>query len=126
NKGSSLEEAVALTGTDGWWTTIENADLNGDGLDDYVLGNWGLNTKFKASAEKPLKMYVKDFDQNNKSEFIITWYAPNDDQTYPFASKSDMTGQLPHLKKNGIKYADYAQKTYEQLFTEEQRKGALE
>lgn len=126
NKGKYIEEAQALSGTEGWWTTIERADFNGDGLDDYVLGNWGLNTKFKATPEKPLKMYVKDFDQNNKSEFIINWYAPSDDMAYPFASKSDMTGQLPHLKKNGIKYEAYAQKTYEQLFTEEQRKGALE
>ena len=43
----------------GWWTTIEAADLDQDGDEDYVLGNWGLNSKFKASMERPLTMYVK-------------------------------------------------------------------
>lgn len=126
NKGTILEEAQILSGTEGWWTAIVNTDLNNDGHDEFVLGNWGLNTKFKASAEKPLHMYVKDFDQNNKSEFIITWFAPDNSEAFPFASKMDMTAQLPQLKKNGIKYEDYARKTYEQLLTAEQRKDALE
>jgi hypothetical protein len=30
---------------------IEAADLDGDGDDDYVLGNWGLNSKFKATLQ---------------------------------------------------------------------------
>jgi len=69
---------------------------------------------------------VKDFDQNGKSEFIINWYPPLDEKAYPFAAKIDMTSQLPMLKKKSLKYQDYASKTYEDLFTEEQRSGALE
>ena len=37
-----------------------------------------------------------------------------------------MTSQLPTLKKKSLKYQDYAPKTYEVLFTQEQRSGALE
>ena len=57
-------------------TGLNAADLDGDGDMDFVLGNWGLNTKFKATPQRPLTMYVNDFDKNGKSEFIINWYPP--------------------------------------------------
>ncbi len=109
----------------GWWNRIVASDLDGDGDDDYVLGNWGLNTKFTASTKQPVTMYVKDFDNNGKTEFILNWTAPIDDDVYPFATKMEITDQLPHLKKDILKYEDYAHKTYESLFTEEERAGAF-
>jgi hypothetical protein len=109
----------------GWWTAIEAADLDGDGDDDYVLGNWGLNSKFKATPERPLTMYVKDFDNNGKPEFIINWYAPLDHQAFPFATKDDMMRQIPALMRTNETYDAYAGKTYENLLSEELRKDAL-
>ncbi len=110
----------------GWWTCLEPADLDADGDMDFVLGNWGLNTKFKATNERPLTMYVKDFDKNDKSEFVLNWYPPLDDQPWPFAGKLDMTAQVPSLKKKALKFEDYAHLTYETMFDEAQRKGAIE
>ncbi|NUO01977.1 MAG: VCBS repeat-containing protein [Saprospiraceae bacterium] len=110
----------------GWWTCIEPADLDGDGDLDFVLGNWGLNSKFKASGPKPITMYAKDFDDNGKSEFVINWYAPLDDLPYPFAGKIDMTQQVPSLKKKALKFEDYSKLTYETMFSEAQRKNAVE
>lgn len=109
----------------GWWTTIEAADLDQDGDDDYVLGNWGLNSKFKASGERPLTMYVKDFDNNGKSEFIINWFAPIDEQAYPFATKDDLLKQIPMLSKSNASYVEFAQKDYETLLSPELRQNAI-
>jgi len=124
NNGQGLEEAYAIPGTNGWWNRIEAVDLDCDGMDDYVLGNWGLNTKFKASVEKPLTMFVNDFDKNGKSEFILNWYPQVEDQSYPFASKMDITGQIPGIKKKAVTYEQYAGSTYETLFDEQQRAEA--
>ena len=109
----------------GWWTAIEAADLDGDGDEDYIVGNWGLNSKLKATAERPLTMYVKDFDNNGKTEFIINWFAPIDKQAYPFHTKEDIIRQIPGLKNAQPTYEAYASKTYETLFDETSRNGAL-
>ena len=72
-----------------------------------------------------MTMYVNDFDKNGKSEFIINWYAPLDSIAYPFATKPELTAQIPALKKQILKYEDYGNKTYEMLFTPDQRSNAL-
>lgn len=125
NEGKKLVPVGKLKNSEGWWNTIEAHDLDGDGDEDYVIGNWGLNTKFKASTEKPLSMYVKDFDQNDKTEFVLNWYPPLDEEAYPFATKGDITAQLPHLKKIALKFEDYAKLKYETMFTPEERGGAI-
>ena len=126
NNDNQLNKKLELKNSTGWWNTIQAEDLDHDGDDDYVLGNWGMNTKFRATPDKPLTMYVKDFDENSKSEFIINWYPPQNNVAYPFATKMEITQQLPSLKKTILLHEDYAKKTYETLFTEETRKGALE
>jgi len=93
---------------------MEAADIDNDGDTDFVLGNWGLNGKFKATTEFPLTLYVKDFDQNKN------------DKLYPFATKMDMTAQLPSLKKRALKYSAYAKMDYESLFSAAEQKGALQ
>ncbi|MEO0472610.1 MAG: FG-GAP-like repeat-containing protein, partial [Bacteroidota bacterium] len=124
NQGGKLQAPQAVKGSEGWWTRIKAADLDQDGKTDFILGNWGLNSKFSASESQPLEMYVKDFDGNGKTEFILNWYPPLDEQAYPFAGKMDITSQMPHLKKRVLKYEDYAQTTYQTLFTEAEREGA--
>lgn len=116
NEHGQFEKDIVIPNSKGWWTRVEAADLDRDGDPDFVLGNWGLNTKFKASQAKPLSMYVNDFDNNGKSEFILNWYPPLDNQAAPFAPKPELTAQLPALRKSILKYEDYSAKTYETLF----------
>lgn len=97
-----------IEGTSGWWNVITADDIDGDGDLDFLAGNWGMNSKFQPSKEKPMHIYVNDFDGNGKPEGIIEWYFQQDAQPYPFASKGDLTGQLPFLKKKTLKYKDYA------------------
>jgi len=121
-----VSQTFEVPNSQGWWSSIEAEDLDGDGKDDLVLTNWGLNSKFRASVDKPMRMFLKDFDDNKKVEPLIEWYPPLEDRPYPWATKSSIQAQLPHLKKKTLKYSDYAQATYETLFTPEERAGALE
>ncbi|MFM9836618.1 MAG: VCBS repeat-containing protein [Cyclobacteriaceae bacterium] len=125
NTGSSIVFDSVIRDSNGWWNAIEEADLDNDGKPEYVLGNWGLNSRFKASIDKPIQLFVKDFDQNGKTEPILTYFS-SDGKSYPMASKNDITSQVPSLKKKFLKYDDYASKSYQQVFNEEQRIGATE
>jgi hypothetical protein len=103
-----------LSNTEGWWHSIIAKDLNGDGKIDFVLGNQGLNSFFRASVKKPVTMYVNDFDLNGSIEQIICTY--NGDKSYPVAMKDDMVKQIPLLAEKYKKFDDYKDATIEDLF----------
>lgn len=125
NENGVLKNPVIIPDSKGWWNRIEAKDLDQDGNIDFVLGNWGLNTKFKATSSMPLSMFVNDFDNNGKSEFIINWYPPLDNKAYPFAQKQELIYQLPGLSKSILTYEDYAAKTFDSLFKPEVRQKAI-
>ncbi|MBA4053243.1 MAG: hypothetical protein C0490_00880, partial [Marivirga sp.] len=125
NDNGVIENNQTIPNSMGWWNRIEPADLDNDGDNDFILGNWGTNTKFKASPARPVTMYVNDFDGNGKSEFIINWYPPLDSTAYPFTTKSEITSQLPALRKSILRYADYANQTYDSLFSSDVRSRSI-
>ena len=118
-------EIRPLSRKKGWWNRITAADLDKDGRIDFVLGNWGLNTKFKASPARPVTMFVNDFDNNGKSEFILNWYPPLDTIAYPFVQKHELVAQLPGLQKIIPTYKSYGYKTYDSLFTPDVRRKSI-
>jgi hypothetical protein len=58
----------------GWWNCIEVADFDADGDLDFVAGNEGLNTRYRASAVAPIQLFAKDFDTNGSIDPLMTWY----------------------------------------------------
>jgi hypothetical protein len=110
-------ESYGLSNTEGWWHSIVAKDLNGDGKIDFILGNNGLNSRFKASASRPITMYVNDFDLNGSVEQIICAY--NGDKSYPVAMKDDIVKQIPSLAVKFKKFEDYKDATIEDLFSPE-------
>ena len=126
NNNGTLKDETGdgpLARTHGWWNTIEAADLDNDGDMDLVAGNHGLNSRFKASADEPVRMYVNDFDENGTIEHIVCTY--NGDRSYPMVLRHDLVGQIPSLKKKYLKYETYKNETLTDIFTEEQIKDAL-
>jgi enediyne biosynthesis protein E4 len=124
NEKGVLGDPVIIPRSKGWWTRVQAADLDKDGDTDFILGNWGLNTKFKASRDKPLTMFVSDFDNNGKSEFILNWYPPLDSIAYPFVQRQELFAQLPGLQKVISTYKAYGSMTYDSLFRPDVREKA--
>ena len=114
---------LGLDKTNGWYNTIAEGDFNGDGRPDFVLGNHGLNSRFRASAEEPVSLYFDDFDNNGSSEQVITAYREGTD--YPLVLRHDLVMQMPGLKKRFLKYSEYKGKTIREIFDANTVEGAL-
>lgn len=112
-KFSRADEEYGLLGTEGWWHDIESADLNLDGKPDFIIGNQGLNSFFKAGD----RMYVNDFDNNGSIEQIFCTRVNGN--YYPILDRDELISQLPTLKKSLLYYKDYAKRTIEELFPSE-------
>ena len=112
-----------LANTKGWWNCIKAADLDNDGDMDFVVGNLGLNTKIKADSSHPAKLYLNDFDNNGTQECVMAYYK-SDGKLYPYYLRADMVAQMPVLKKQFLKYIDYAGKTLHEVFTKSQLSNA--
>ncbi|SDL70598.1 Repeat domain-containing protein [Kriegella aquimaris] len=115
NSGRRLTKLpTALDSLNGWWNTIETADLDNDGDYDLILGNQGNNLHYRPTAENPMQMWVNDFDNNGTIEQIVTQRFNGKD--YPLHQKKELTNQMVALKKQNLKASEYAKKTVEELF----------
>mgnify|MGYP001158118674 FL=1 len=118
NDGTSLVKDSSFIGNDlyGWWFSIETADLNNDGRMDLIIGNIGNNTKLKPSVNNLIRMYINDFDNNSKSENIITYMLNG--KEYPLANKDELTKELNYLKREFFYYKDFAGLEINEIFPE--------
>lgn len=126
NENKTLKETTIPAGldkTNGWWNRLAIADINNDGYPDIVAANHGLNSRFKASPEKPVYMYAGDFANNGTVQQIITCY--NGDSSYPVLLRHDLVSVLPYLKKKYLKYENYKEQTIGDIFTPGQLSQAI-
>jgi enediyne biosynthesis protein E4 len=111
---NGIFKASEIGQSSGLWQTVYATDINGDGYPDILAGNWGHNSKLYAGKNGPLKLYIKDFDNNGSVEQIVTYTV--DGKEYPFLGKDQLEKALPLLKKKHLTYSEVAGKTVQYLF----------
>jgi hypothetical protein len=98
----------------GLWQTLSLADVNNDGKQDILAGNWGLNSKLACGKDGPLKMYVHDFDKNGREEQIVAYTMKG--KEYTFLAKDELERALPVLKRGYLTYNEVAGETVQYMF----------
>jgi hypothetical protein len=106
-----------LVNTNGWWNLIKVHDFDKDGDLDILAGNWGLNSRLKASRERPITLYRADFDENGTIDPVVTYFEGAIET--PFASKDELVKQMPFLNKEFLSYASFAKADLDALFSKE-------
>jgi hypothetical protein len=115
--------ALKLANTSGWWNSISGGDFDNDGDIDYVAGNLGLNSIYKASVEEPVTICAKDFDGNGSVDPILCRYIQG--KEYPVHPREALTGQIASLRGVVERYAQYGGMGIRDLFPQEKLEDAL-
>jgi len=116
NDGNKLNklEVQGLEHASGWWNTIVASDFDNDGDIDIMAGNWGLNSRLRASTDEPIMLYREDFDNNGSDETLVTYFYEGTETT--IATKDELAKQLPKLNKKFLSYNDFGEASIEELF----------
>ncbi len=116
NNGNLIDitQKVLPEKLNGLWQSIIDFDIDQDGDTDYLLGNFGLNSKFTASHNYPLKLYYDDFDGNGTTETVVA--LPKNKKYYTAMGLDELAAQLNYLKKKFTTYKSFAGRTIEEIF----------
>jgi hypothetical protein len=111
NKGTfeNISSNSGLSEETGWWFSLSSGDFDGDGDQDLVAGNLGLNYKYKASKAAPFEIYQNDFDDNGKLDIVLGYYDLG--TLYPLRGRQCSSNQVPEIKEKFKNYHSYAEAT---------------
>jgi hypothetical protein len=122
NQNNTLTKVTKLATENqlnGLWQSIIAYDMDADGDDDYIVGNWGLNTKLTASSTYPLRMYYGDLDQNGIRETVLA--TAKKGIYYPILGLDELSTQLVSImRKKFTNYKSFSEQDLNGIFSKEQ------
>lgn len=125
NTGEGFKNVTNQTGIEsqtGWWNSIIGGDFTNNGYTDYVVGNHGLNSIFRASSKLPMKVYAGDINDNGLYDAVITTYKKNEDgvlKEFPAHNMQQMQRILPQITQKFSSNNEYGKTTIHDLFSAE-------
>jgi len=123
NKNGSFTQLQnqELIGNKGWWFTIQETDINNDGQPDYLVGNTGLNIKFKASEKKPFKVFANDFDDNGTPDIVLS--KQYNGEYVPARGRECSSQQMPFIQQKFETYSEFANAKLVDIYGEKLNSG---
>jgi len=119
----NVTQDTGLANEKGWWFSLEAGDFDSDGDQDYILGNLGLNYKYKASKDKPFKIHAGDLDDNGQHDIVLGYF--NQGDLYPVRGLQCSSQQIPSLKKKFNSYEAFGTATLIDVYGEEKLENAM-
>src|SRR5688572_21740229 len=131
NEKGKFRSVTASSGLDtlnGRWSSLTARDFDNDGDMDYIAGNTGLNTFYKASKKYPVKIYAGDFNKDGGYDAIPALFLPdkkNRLQEFPAFGRDDMIRQMIAFKARFTSYNTYGVATMDKVLTKDETEHSL-
>ncbi len=134
NNQGAFEDVTLASGIQeqtGWWNSITAGDFDNDGDMDYIVGNLGTNSFYRASDKYPVGITADDFDKNGSYDAILSLYLPvsaTDHTKMEYAAhlKDDYSSQLNSSKKKFLTYNAFANANLTELLSMYENKNPLQ
>ena len=107
----------------GWWYSLTVDDLDKDGDLDILAGNLGLNNKFHPSIEKPLEIYMSDFDDNGTNDIVLAKHSQT--QCLPVRGRECSSNQMPLLKEKFPTFSLFANADLNSIYGKEKLDNSI-
>lgn len=124
----NINEGTGIAQHTGWWNSLVAGDFDNDGDIDYIAGNLGLNSNYKASPAEPMILYAKDLDDNGLLDAMVFCYMKAEDGTrkpFPMTSRDDMVSQMISIRRRYPSYKAYGMASMDDLWKPKDRENAL-
>ncbi len=126
NVNGSFEDVTKkldLDKSNGWWFSIDQGDFDKDGDMDFIVGNLGLNYKYKATENETFDVYLNDFDKNKHQDIVLSYY--DEGTKFPVRGRSCSSQQIPAIKKKFKNYDEFSTATLEDVYTKKDLENSL-
>jgi hypothetical protein len=113
NRGQFTDatQALGLGDHTGRWNGVAAGDIDGDGALDLVATNWGTNTAFAASTDRPLAACYGNFDAGGTVDIAIARADAARGPYYPLDSFTRLTQAIPTLRRAVPTYREFGRLT---------------
>jgi hypothetical protein len=120
---TEVTDKTGLAETAGLWNCIYSCDIDGDGDNDYLAGNLGLNYKYQTSAKWPFEIFSNDFDLNGTTDIVLGYW--ENGTNYPVNGLDASARQIPVIRLRYKGYEEFARATLQDIYGEKMLNSSL-
>ncbi len=124
----SVNQSAGIAKHIGWWNSLTSGDFDNDGDMDYIAGNLGLNSDFKASFKEPMTILANDVDDNGKLDPMIFYYIRAQDgarKPFPMHTRDDLISQVVSIRKRYPTFKSFGQASMDDLWSKQEKENAI-